>query len=331
MELLRGETVADRADRAPPMSTEEILDAILQTCEGVADAHARGIVHRDLKPANLFLTRGADGPFLKILDFGVSKFLEAEDDAGLTTTGNVVGSPSFAAPEQLTAPRDVGPKIDVWALGVTLYLLLGRELPFAGNTRVQVWMLVLNSTPVPLDELRPDLPRELCDAVMRCLEKDPDARPANVAELARSLEPFANRLPVSARIVALLEDATRAALRPDSRRSLPAPVRFEAPPSAEAAPPRRRRRTSLAIFGALTATMLACVVAAALSPRRGTAKAAAASEPAASAAAATAEAVSAEPPTVGASAISGAAPTAAPGRTRRTVPRDPRRDPRSYR
>src|SRR5262249_32678372 len=151
MECLEGKTLGAIAAEGNPLPPRYVLDWALQACEGLADAHAHGIVHRDLKPANLFLATNANGEtVVKLLDFGISKFLTEQPDAGLTTTGSFVGSVSFAAPEQLYDPRAISPAADIWAMGVTLYCLLGRQLPFTGENRMQTCMLVMTSTPVLL-------------------------------------------------------------------------------------------------------------------------------------------------------------------------------------
>jgi len=192
MELLDGRTLQAVLAEGKALPVDEVCDYALQACEAVADAHAHGIVHRDLKPANMFVTRRADGrPHLKVLDFGISKIYAARA-AGLTTTGAFLGSPSYAAPEQLIDPKSVDVRADVWGLGVCLYQLAADELPFRGDNPIQVCMLVLNSTPTPVQERRPALPGPLADAITRCLQKDPADRFSSVAELARALEPFSS-------------------------------------------------------------------------------------------------------------------------------------------
>ncbi len=192
MEYLEGETLHALIARRAPVVPEDAALYALQICEALADAHAHGIVHRDLKPANLMLARGAEGPIVKVLDFGVSKVLaDLAGESGLTTTGTVVGSPSYAAPEQVLDSRNVDARADVWGVGVTLYALLSHELPFVGETRMQTYMSVLNATPVHLHERCPEVPAAFADAIMRCLAKDRGGRHADVAELARAVEPFA--------------------------------------------------------------------------------------------------------------------------------------------
>jgi serine/threonine-protein kinase len=348
MEYLEGKTIAEIVLAGEPPSVAQAVDWALQACEGLAEAHGRGIIHRDLKPTNLFLTKGSDGaPLVKLLDFGISKFM-SDGDAGLTTTGTVVGSPSFAAPEQLLDPRSVGPAVDLWALGVTLYWLLGRELPFNGESRMQVCMLVLNSTPVPLHELRPDLPRPLADAVMRCLEKEPLARPEDVGALAASLAPFAPRGDVAAsRIAAILERGGTVAMPrpvpPADAGGAPAPV--PPPPTSSARPRalvgREASRRSPVHPGAALAVggMLFALGIVALVVGRSSSKAESDPKPSPIAVAPPVEpsapSESVDVPGPGTDSVRAAASSAAtgsgPARMHRLPPREPRRDPRSYR
>jgi serine/threonine-protein kinase len=121
MEYLTGEDLAKALARRGPLAVDEAVDLLLQACEAVAEAHKLGIVHRDLKPANLFVTTGSDGlPFVKVLDFGISKSTAA-GDLSVTASAAVVGSPLYMSPEQLTTSRSVDARADVWALGVILY------------------------------------------------------------------------------------------------------------------------------------------------------------------------------------------------------------------
>ncbi|HEY2370116.1 MAG TPA: protein kinase, partial [Polyangiaceae bacterium] len=173
-------------------ATTEVADAvswILQACEGLAAAHARGIVHRDLKPGNLFLTRLPSGlEIVKLLDFGLAKSITS-DDGRITATGAILGSPSYMSPEQLSG-QTLDARTDVWSLGVTLYELLTGELPFPGATTPQICASVLSSPPVPIASRRADVPEDLARVIEACLAKAPADRPRDVAELASRLEPF---------------------------------------------------------------------------------------------------------------------------------------------
>src|SRR5260221_1023133 len=114
----------------------------------------------------------------------------AEGDHTLTRTNEVLGSPSYMAPEQIRATRSTDERADIWALGVIMYQLISGRLPFVGQTVTQLSAMILENTPVPLRMLQPGVPEGLEDIVTKCLAKDPARRFASVAELAAALTPF---------------------------------------------------------------------------------------------------------------------------------------------
>jgi serine/threonine-protein kinase len=189
LEYLEGQDLHARLASGPPARVADAVSWILQACEGLAAAHARGFVHRDLKPSNLFLARSTDGrEILKLLDFGLAKSVDA-DDGRITATGAILGSPAYMSPEHLSG-RALDARSDVWSLGVTLYELLTRAIPFPGNTTPEICASVLSAQPVPIGAHRHDVPAGLVSVIDACLEKDPAKRPRDVAELARRLAPF---------------------------------------------------------------------------------------------------------------------------------------------
>ncbi len=195
MEYLRGNDLREEIDRGP-VTVANAVDYVLQACEAIAEAHARGIIHRDLKPSNLFLTKRPDGsPLVKVLDFGISKILrDAESKAmqqDLTSTSTVLGSPLYMSPEQVRSSKHVDARSDIWALGIVLYELLSGTTPFEAETVPATSAKIVADEPRRIGALRPDLPPELEAAVMRCLEKKPEDRFASVADLVRSLLPCA--------------------------------------------------------------------------------------------------------------------------------------------
>jgi serine/threonine-protein kinase len=169
----------------------EAVGSVLQACEAVGEAHARGIVHRDLKPHNLFLARCADGTReIKVLDFGVARALDGEGEASVTTTDTVMGSPAYMSPEQLRAARRANERSDIWALGATLYELITGRVPFPGESAVAVFAAIVEGPPPPPSLLRAEVPDALSEAVLRCLRREEGERFASIAELATALEPF---------------------------------------------------------------------------------------------------------------------------------------------
>lgn len=191
MERLEGLSLDRVLELRGPLPLAETVDAVVEACEALADAHAAGIVHRDLKPANLFLARRHDGTELvKLLDFGISKSPRARRERSLTDPHLALGSPSYMAPEQVKAAGDLDAGADIWALGAILFeLLTGRMLYEETDTAVLQASILLEEPPA-LRAHRPDLPRAVDRAVRRCLMKDRRARHPDVAALASELAPF---------------------------------------------------------------------------------------------------------------------------------------------
>jgi serine/threonine-protein kinase len=195
MELLEGSDLGAVIYASAPLSVDDAVDYVLQTCEAIAEAHALGIVHRDLKPENLFVTRRRDGAaWIKVLDFGISKVipgLESRQSGARVTTRESMGSPTYMSPEQMRCTRDVDGRADIWSLGIILYELLTGRQPFTGRSIAEVCLQVTQDPMPPL--ARPDLPEGLAAVVAKCLAKDPEDRYLLVADLVRALAPFAPR------------------------------------------------------------------------------------------------------------------------------------------
>jgi serine/threonine-protein kinase len=196
MEYLTGRDLSEVLRSGGPLDISRAVDLVLQACDGVADAHAIGIVHRDLKPSNLFVTSRRDGsPWVKVLDFGISKATGGGPGASqtLTDSGMVMGSPLYMSPEQARSAKSADARSDVWALGVIVYQLLTGKTPFEGDTLGETLARILSEDAPPLRQKRPDAPAGLDAIVARCLERDVRRRVQSVTELAQLLVPFASR------------------------------------------------------------------------------------------------------------------------------------------
>ncbi len=195
MEFLKGTDLSQLLRERSPLPIAEAVAYVLQACVGLAEAHAADIVHRDLKPANLFLADQPDQqPQVKVLDFGISKlrtsFGQATTEGTLTPTDAMMGTPAYMSPELWTNAKMVDPRSDIWALGVILYESITGQKPFDGKNLIELGPAVLLHGPLTMQSLRADTPPELAAVVSKCLATIPEERHADLADLARALEPF---------------------------------------------------------------------------------------------------------------------------------------------
>ena len=182
MELFGGETVAMLLDRQGPLPAQEACSIARGALRGLGHAHATGIVHRDVKPSNILI--GTDGS-VKVTDFGIAKAAFAGSD--LTTTGNLLGTAKYLAPEQVQE-GGVDARSDLYAVGVVLYELLTGRPPFEAETHIATATMRLTTDPPPLRSLRPDLAPEVEEVVMKALARDPDERFQSADEFAAALD-----------------------------------------------------------------------------------------------------------------------------------------------
>jgi WD40 repeat protein len=196
LEYVDGGTLADRL-AGLPWPQRQAAEMVQTLARATHAAHLQGIVHRDLKPANVLLTAGGTP---KIGDFGLAAQLRA--DAGLTPTGDILGTPSYMSPEQASGRRQaVGPATDVYALGVILYELLTGALPFAGATYLDILRQVVGTAPPRPSSRGLRLDRDLETVCLKCLEKEPPRRYQSAEALADDLGRYLAGEPIAARPV----------------------------------------------------------------------------------------------------------------------------------
>lgn len=244
MEFLDGETLAKRIQRQGPLELGEICELIGQACEGVQAAHDAGIVHRDLKPANLMITERDNKAFVKLLDFGISRFESEEAEAmALTGKGVVLGSPQYMPPEQIRGQTElVDGRSDVYALGVVLYICAAGRLPFQAEKRRLLELMICEGKYEPLRALRPELPPSFCDLVAQAMAVDREHRIPSARVLGERLQAIACAKDMGeAEPGELMSSRTERIedvnLLLDARKVLP--TAKEAPPVPQTPPPAR--------------------------------------------------------------------------------------------
>ncbi|MDC0935747.1 serine/threonine-protein kinase [Pirellulales bacterium] len=189
MEYLPGHNLGELVDMHGPLPPARIVYLMRQVCDALSEAHEQGLVHRDIKPANVFCAyRGGAFDVAKLLDFGLAKPMSSvESDVGLTQAGAITGSPLFMSPEQATGSDQVDERSDIYSLGAVMYYIAVGRPPFDYDRPIQVMVAHASETVQPPRELRPDLPVELEEVILRCLEKDPEDRFQTVAALSDAL------------------------------------------------------------------------------------------------------------------------------------------------
>ena len=178
MQLVAGLSLQDKLEKTGPLGIKEILRIGLQTAEGLAAAHKQGLVHCDIKPANILLENGVER--VKITDFGLAR---AVDDASLTQSGVVAGTPQYMSPEQAQGEA-VDHRSDLFSLGSVLYAMCTGRPPFRATGTMAILKRVCEETPRPIREINPDIPEWLCDIIAKLHAKKPVDRFQSATEVA---------------------------------------------------------------------------------------------------------------------------------------------------
>ncbi|MCA9138145.1 MAG: protein kinase [Planctomycetales bacterium] len=192
MERVNGLTVSSIAGRDQPMSVADACEIIRQAACGLAHAHSKGLVHRDIKPSNMMINE--DG-VVKLLDLGLARLEHqvGEAESELTATGRIMGTIDYMSPEQATGAGNVDAATDIYSLGASLYRLLAGHCVFHGpeyGSTFRKLNAIANEKPTELSELRKDVPVNLCQFIMRAMDKVPSQRIADANSVAQSLTPY---------------------------------------------------------------------------------------------------------------------------------------------
>ncbi|MDV6029902.1 MAG: protein kinase [Phycisphaera sp. RhM] len=198
MEYVPGETLQHRLDNQGPLSVGDVLRLGKQIADGLAAAHAGQLIHRDVKPANILLETGVDD-HVKITDFGLAR---TANDASLTQSGTIAGTPSYMAPEQALGLK-LDQRADLFSLGSVLYQMLTGRPPFRAANALAILRRVTEDVPRPMQEIIPDIPDWLCQIVGRLHEKKPENRFTSAREVGDLLARCQAELQASGNVVAI--------------------------------------------------------------------------------------------------------------------------------
>jgi serine/threonine-protein kinase len=197
MEYLEGETLSARLIARGRLAPHELLPVVIQILDGLAAAHEAGIIHRDLKPDNVFLVQSRKQPdFVKLVDFGISKFSALDSEFSMTRTGAVMGTPYYMSPEQAQGKKSIDHRVDIYALGVMLYEAVSGRVPFQGETFNELMFNIALTQPPPLPEVVPGIDPVFAGFIARAMARDPNERFATVREFAHALNGWAQSMGV---------------------------------------------------------------------------------------------------------------------------------------
>lgn len=188
MEFLEGEDLAHIIRRGDAPDLAQIVRICLQATRGLGAAHRKGIVHRDLKPGNIFVPcAGGEREQAKVVDFGISRASELDEDERLTKTGQILGTPYYMAPEQADGIREVDARADIYAMGIILFEGCTGKLPFMARTPIGLITKHASEPPPEPRSINPAIPALLENTILKCLEKNPADRFKDAAELEQAL------------------------------------------------------------------------------------------------------------------------------------------------
>ncbi len=181
MEYFHGTSLKEHIKRSGSLSLMQTYNIASQVCDGLEEAHKQGVIHRDLKSQNIIINPSGH---LKIIDFGLAHTTHLQ---GMTATGLIMGTPEYMAPEQVAGKR-VDERADIYSLGIILYELFTGKVPFSADSAIAVGFMQMKDPPQPPHEINSQLPAEMEAIILKCLQKEPSARFASVAQVKSALE-----------------------------------------------------------------------------------------------------------------------------------------------
>src|SRR5262245_22581783 len=202
MEFLDGDSLSGRIQKKEKLTARELYPIARQILEVLKAAHGAGIIHRDLKPDNVYLlkSRGGQADFVKLLDFGISKFsaLSGESGFSMTRTGAVMGTPYYMSPEQAKGAKGMDHRADLYAVGVILYECVTRRVPFNADTFNELLFKIVLETPQPVEQVVPDSDPEFNKIIQRGMAREPGHRYQTAREFQQALDAWAQGMGVPA-------------------------------------------------------------------------------------------------------------------------------------
>jgi serine/threonine-protein kinase len=202
MEFMDGDSLSARIQKRGRLTAQETYPIARQILEGLAAAHSAGIIHRDLKPDNVYLLkrRGGQADFVKLLDFGISKFsaLSGESGFSMTRTGAVMGTPYYMSPEQAKGAKAMDHRADLYAVGVILYECITGRVPFNADTFNELLFKIVLETPQPIEQVIPDSDPAFNQIVTRAMAREPSVRYQTAREFQEAVDAWASGSGVTA-------------------------------------------------------------------------------------------------------------------------------------
>jgi len=196
MEYVTGEDMRNLIKRIGQLTIGKTIDIAKQICEGLAEAHAAGVVHRDLKPQNIMIDREGKA---KIMDFGIARLFKSAG-AGVTAPGTIIGTPEYMSPEQAEG-READHRSDLYSLGIILFEALTGKVPFEGETPLSIALKHKTEAPPNPRKLNSQIPEDLNNLVLKCLEKDKAKRYQTAAEIISELDKIGKGIPTTQKVV----------------------------------------------------------------------------------------------------------------------------------